>query len=463
MAFHDVATHDKETGVGGLDASIQFESSRAENNPGVDFINGTLGFFNNYYSIRSSASDMTALGVVLAVGNCGGPKIPLRVGRVDAKEAGAMGVPEPQQDLDTHKKRFATAGFSTEDMIAMVACGHTMGGVHGKTFPEITENANQTNVVHFDSTEADFDANVATEYLDGTTKNPLVVAHNDTLNSDKRIFAADNNVTMKALADPKNFQSMCSDIFERMINTVPAEVELTEPLEPIVVKPDITAFSLINATHIKLEGRIRLLTDNDRYNDETVVLTYEPRNAPPNNSTSPINTTITTTPADYKLGLSSGIFNELFKWHEFALVLPTSSSIKSFNVTVTRTSTGEKTRYNNAGYSFPLDDTVLYQPAQSCHTDHKFTLTAAVRTDAADNVIARVAKKVNRVGSFVPGFEMEDWKAEKGVKVGDWVLVTAKGELDPATRFSTHFDILAGDKGVEFLGTNAVGENCVEL
>jgi catalase (peroxidase I) len=111
-----MATFDKVTGVGGLDASIQFETARTEN--AGDFINATFSFTNNYYSIRTSAADLVALSTVLAVGNCGGPKIPLRVGRVDATEGGVLGVPQPQQDLDTHKKRFAKAGFSTGTTIA---------------------------------------------------------------------------------------------------------------------------------------------------------------------------------------------------------------------------------------------------------------------------------------------------------------------------------------------------------
>jgi hypothetical protein len=35
-----------------------------------------------------------------------------------------------------------------------------------------------------------------TEYLAGTTKNPLVVNSNQTVLSDLRIFSSDNNVTM---------------------------------------------------------------------------------------------------------------------------------------------------------------------------------------------------------------------------------------------------------------------------
>ncbi|KAF1925516.1 heme peroxidase [Didymella exigua CBS 183.55] len=452
-AFHDMATFDNATGVGGLDASIQFETGRAEN--AGDAFNGTFGFTNNYYSIRTSAADLIALSTVLAVGNCGGPKIPLRVGRVDATEGGVLGVPEPQQDLDTHKKMFAKAGFSTEDMIAMVACGHTMGGVHGKTFPEITENNTESNVVHFDSTEATFDPKVATEYLDGTTQNPLVVAHNDTLNSDKRIFAADNNVTMKALAsDPKTFQSMCADIFERMIDTVPSTVTLTEPLEPTPLKPYIISFTLTNATHITLTGRIRLLTSSDRSEDERVTLTYTPRTAPAGNST--LNTTIATDPASFKSGLSNGIFGELFKWHEFSLALPVSTSIKSFTATVTRVSTGATTQYDNAGHGYPLDDTVLYQDRQSCRIDNDATIVAAVRKSVNASVVAKVARKFPKQGTLVPGIEVEEWKGTVGEEVGDYKLVTMKGQQLPET-YSTQFDIVAGDSSVEYLDTNVLG------
>jgi hypothetical protein len=39
----------------------------------------------------------------------------------------------------------------------------------------------------------------ATEYIKGTTKNPLVVGPNVTTRSDARIFSSDGNSTMKAL------------------------------------------------------------------------------------------------------------------------------------------------------------------------------------------------------------------------------------------------------------------------
>jgi hypothetical protein len=353
----------------------------------------------------------------------------------------------------------------SEDMIAMVACGHTMGGVHGKTFPEITENNTETNVVHFDTTNHTFDTKVATEYLDGTTQNPLIVAHNDTLNSDKRIFAADGNVTMKALAsDTKTFQSMCSDIFARMLDTVPSTVTLTEPLEPIPLKPYIESFSLTNASHITLTGRIRLLTTSDKYDDESVTLTYTPRTAPTSNTT--LDTTILTNPARFQLGLSNGIFGEIFKWHEFSVALPTSTSIKSFTATVTRVSTGARMTYDNAGHGYPLDDTVLYQDAQSCRVGNNATIVAAVRKEVVEKgtkVGVSMARKYAKQGTIVPAFDMEEWEGVSGKKVGDWTLFTMKGEQKPES-YSTHFDLVAGDSKVEYLGTSVLGrQECKEL
>jgi hypothetical protein len=43
-------------------------------------------------------------------------------------EAGPLGVPEPFQDL--------------AEMIALVACGHTIGSVHGADFPNLVRQNN---------------------------------------------------------------------------------------------------------------------------------------------------------------------------------------------------------------------------------------------------------------------------------------------------------------------------------
>jgi hypothetical protein len=144
-AYHDMATADVHTGQGGMDASISFELSRPEN-VGSAF-NETLGQFVPFISSRSSMADMLSLGAIAAVLSCthGSVVIPFRGGRIDATGPGPAGVPQPQEDLDSHKTNFERQGFNTSEMIGLVACGHTLGGVHGVDFPEIV-NVTKTTV-----------------------------------------------------------------------------------------------------------------------------------------------------------------------------------------------------------------------------------------------------------------------------------------------------------------------------
>ena len=91
---------------------------------------------------------------MLTVAECGGPTIPLRMGRIDALVAGPAGVPQPQQDLASHTASFRRQGFNPTEMIGLVACGHTFGGVRTPDFPDIvpaTVNGSQL-IVSFDST-----------------------------------------------------------------------------------------------------------------------------------------------------------------------------------------------------------------------------------------------------------------------------------------------------------------------
>ena len=94
----------------------------------------------------------------------GGPKVAYRGGRVDATEANAPGVPEPQQPIEEHIASFARQGFTQEEMIGLVACGHTFGGVQNVAFPTIVEPStdpnNTSGNVPFDSTDVQFDNKV---------------------------------------------------------------------------------------------------------------------------------------------------------------------------------------------------------------------------------------------------------------------------------------------------------------
>ena len=80
---------------------------------------------------------------------------------MDAAEANAPGVPEPQQTIDEHIASFARQGFTQEEMIGLVACGHTFGGVQNVAFPTIVDPSsdpdNTSGNSHFDSTFVQFD------------------------------------------------------------------------------------------------------------------------------------------------------------------------------------------------------------------------------------------------------------------------------------------------------------------
>ncbi|KAJ7685789.1 heme peroxidase [Mycena polygramma] len=266
-AYHDMATHNVTDGTGGLDASIRFsdEQSRDEN-PGTGFQN-TMEVFVDQSNRYVSMADLVAIGMITAIESCGGPQIAFRGGRVDAGVPNSPGVPEPQGDLDSHTAAFARQGFTPTEMIGLVACGHTFGGVEHKPFPQIVPELNEPNntlsVAHFDTTFAHFDNNVATEYASGTTQNPLVVGLNDTTNSDKRIFASDGNVTMNAFAkSPELFASTCATLFARMLDTVPRDVQLTDVIEPLPVKPANIVF-LLDGDSLKFSGLVRLFNQSD--------------------------------------------------------------------------------------------------------------------------------------------------------------------------------------------------------
>ncbi|KAL9626336.1 MAG: hypothetical protein Q9204_007388, partial [Flavoplaca sp. TL-2023a] len=174
-AFHDMATGNIYLGNGGLDASIVFEL----NNGGGDNIGQafptSLTYFAPYLSSRSSMADIIAMSMYTAVRACGGPVIPFRTGRVDASEAGPPGVPLPQNSLFTFQNQFARTGFDSTQMIQVVACGHTLGGVHAENFPQIVpEGSAPDDVKQFDNT-AKFDNKIATDYVSGQSTDPLVV------------------------------------------------------------------------------------------------------------------------------------------------------------------------------------------------------------------------------------------------------------------------------------------------
>ncbi|KAL0058371.1 hypothetical protein AAF712_014951 [Marasmius tenuissimus] len=258
-----MSTHNIDDGTGGLDSSIVFELDRPQN-VGLG-MQETISELHRFIGMHPAISfaDLIAFAVVRAVANCGdGPTIPFRGGRIDATSAGPETVPEPHQDLASHTESFRRQGFTKSEMIALVACGHAVGGVRREDFPEVIHNKD-VEFELFDGTKT-FDNAVVQGYLDGTTSNPLVVGPNATTNSDLRIFSSDGNVTMQRLADPDTFNQTCRDLFERMINTVPSNVVLTDVVTPIQYKVRDSSLFVASDGSYTFKATLRLKEFNSK-------------------------------------------------------------------------------------------------------------------------------------------------------------------------------------------------------
>ncbi|KAM0376741.1 hypothetical protein ACHAPY_007291 [Fusarium culmorum] len=458
-AFHDAVTHDAKAGTGGLDASIFWETTRAEN-PGKAW-NNTFGFFDGFYNQRASAADLIALGTVVATGGCSGPDVPFRAGRIDAGKPGPSGVPEPSTNLKETFAAFQKAGFTKEDMTTMVACGHALGGVHSVDFPDATgikADPNNDTSVPFQKDISSFHNGVVTEYLDGTTKNPLVVAKNNTLNSDKRIFDNDR-ATMKKLSTKQGFNTMCADIFARMIDTVPKSVQLSDVISPYDVKPYVTELSLNSKGKIVFKGSVRLMTTNNiRDGDELIVsLTYMGHDGK--------KTVVPTTKAMWQSGSSFGS-GQSFVNFEFDTTIDAKNGITKFWIKETKKSTKVSKSHDNQGtHGYKVDDTVLYQISDSCLDADQLpsapmTITAVVRDSQAKNALTlKAVDRVSQKGTIVPKLQTKvvPFKAT-GKRANGYTTFKAQTKINDN---NIRFDIaLAGNTaaGVQFQAALAVPE-----
>jgi hypothetical protein len=267
-AFHDAAGVGNTQGVGGMDASLMFELTgvAGADNIGPGFTS-TLNHLAPFLSSRSSMADLLSLGVYTAVRGCGGPVVSIRTGRIDATKNGPGGVPVPQNSLASFRSQFARMGFTTDaEMIQIVACGHTLGGVHAADFPLIVKAGTQPgDVATFDQTNGGYDEKVAVEYINGTSKNALLSGDCSKSGrcSDKTVFqsAPDNNATMLAMSDPAFFRSTCAVLLQRMIELVPSGVVLTEPITVYEAKPVNLQLSLQDGgSKLLFAGEVRILT-----------------------------------------------------------------------------------------------------------------------------------------------------------------------------------------------------------
>jgi hypothetical protein len=411
-----MATGNTFTGVGGLDGSIQFEMESGENE-GSAFKTSLLTY-EPFFSSRTSISDIIAAGVYTAVRSCGGPEIAVRGGRIDANSSGPIGTPLPQNALAIFRQQFLRFGYNETEMIAFTACGHTLGGVHSESFPDhVPPGTVPDDVGHLDTTPANFDNRIAIEFVDKSTADPLVIS-NTRQNSDLVVFSSDrdgSNATIKSLTDPAVFQGTCKTMFERMINTVPSGVTLSEVIQPYEVKPYGAQLTLLaGGSKIKFAGDIRVRTTQRPASSITSVnLLYKDR------AGAEVSKSIA---AIYK-GAAQG-FDDTFAFYHFDTILSASSSISSFVVTVASSDLSET--FDNNGLGFKVDDTVILQEPQSClNGAGQLTAVAAVRDGESPPDLKVVLKVPRPSPSIIPSLSTVSIPMATESAVGSYQLYSA--------------------------------------
>ena len=439
-----MATANRYSRTGGLDASLQFELNNGENTgPGHATI---LGFYANYLTSRSSMADLIAAGTYASVRACGGPVIPLRLGRVDAFSAGAPGVPQPGDSIGTFRQQFDRMGFSPAEMIQVTACGHSLGSVHSAEFPQLVPVSTSANgQISFDSSVAAFDSRVVTEYMNGSTSNPLVVGPAVALkkHSDFRVFNSDGNATVNAMVLPGTFQSICQTVLQKMIDVVPSGVVLTDPIVPYAVKPVDMQLTLTTGNRLLLTGNIRIRTTNLAAKSiDNIVLAWKDRSG--GNNCGPITSCSTTSTFQ---GVAHG-FDDTFGFFPISVHVPASEGISSFVVKLNRKDGGSQI-YDNNGQGYPMPDGIILQKPQSCLLQGSGALTAAalVRNDLANlPVDLNVSFLVPRAkgGNPVPALNNANISMTRGNCAGAYTFYTATFAIPGGLSYNARIGVTAG-------------------
>ncbi|KAJ3532802.1 hypothetical protein NM208_g8272 [Fusarium decemcellulare] len=355
---------------------------------------------------------------------------------------------------------FKKAGFTQQEMIALVACGHTLGGVHSTENPGIAGGKpSPSNKPKFDSTSDQFDNVVVKEYFAGHGVNPLVFGRSETTNSDKRIFRSDGNATMTKLKDANTFQKTCARVFERLIDTVPSDVQLSEPIELVDVKPYIDKLEPASIpSRIAMEGKIRVRTSKSTGRDaDTLQVSLNVRSR--NGKRSKIQAT-----RMVGGGQSFGFFNEVFTWYQFATEFDASAGVRSFDIHL-KSDDGKELVLNNQGTGgFPLQDGLVVIRSKTCqgstvqNGNLTMTIEAAVRNDLVDKTkapVVQMAHKISQPGAILPRISIQPSQMAKMMnsRAPNYTHYTAKIGIS-AEEATTTFDIQYGSIKSEFHWTN---------
>ncbi|KAF2799827.1 WSC domain-containing protein 2 [Melanomma pulvis-pyrius CBS 109.77] len=454
-AFHDMATGNTYQKTGGLDASLMFEIKSSEN-IGSAF-QTTLTTYAPFLSSRTSMADIISMGVYTATRSCGGPVIPVRGGHVDATQGGSIGVPLPQNPISIFKTQFDRFGYNATEMIQFTACGHSLGGLHQVNFPDvINQGVFPNDYAVMDTTSTVFDNRVVTEYLDGTTQNPLVVGKSVSTkrNSDYVVYNSDNNVTIAGMRDAQAFANTCKTMFQRMIEIVPSGVTLTDIITPYEIKPyDLQLTLLDGGSKINFTGDIRVqTTQRPAASISQVQLVYKDRTGAA--ASTPITATIR--------GSASG-FDDTFQFYSFSAQLSAETSISSFSVVITKTSDITET-WDNNGAGFKVDDNVIYQAPQSClDASGKLTVVAAARNGTVSPNLKVVVKNPRASPIVVPALSTATIAMATQSAVGSYQLYFASYTFSGSQAQSAVLGVSAGSSSDNYKNASSLSNVCASL
>ena len=131
LVFHDAGTYDEATKTGGMNASVRFELGRPESfglKRGLGPVTAAWESLRDGPASGLSLADVIAAAGAYAVELTGGPKIDVRLGRVDATSADPEGrMPTENASGEETRARVAAMGYSVGETVAL-AGAHTIGG-----------------------------------------------------------------------------------------------------------------------------------------------------------------------------------------------------------------------------------------------------------------------------------------------------------------------------------------------
>ncbi|ORY44495.1 heme peroxidase [Rhizoclosmatium globosum] len=189
--FHDAGEYVAATGAGGLDGSLTLASELS--NAANAGIAPSLATVFVPADAPITKADVIALGGIITVATCGGPKIAFQTGRQDATAPNNINLlpSDPFQSVDAAAAAFARMGLSKLDMLVLTTGSHTLGGAHAAISPLLTSKT----FAPFDKTPGVFDNDIFKQTLAGNCLVPLdcKMAADATLRPYVQQYANDQN------------------------------------------------------------------------------------------------------------------------------------------------------------------------------------------------------------------------------------------------------------------------------